>query len=80
MHLTLKKEATKPAASNVLQQQGRFDVFVDRYNRERPHPALGMKVPADLYVRSSRAYRGWRMGPRSFRAGSCGHRGKHGDL
>jgi hypothetical protein len=25
MHLTLKKEATKPAASNVLQQQARFD-------------------------------------------------------
>jgi len=58
MHLTLKKEATKPAASNVLQQQARFDVFVDRYNRERPHQALDMKVPADLYVRSSRVYRG----------------------
>jgi putative transposase len=25
MHLTLKKEATKPAAKNLLQQQGRFD-------------------------------------------------------
>ena len=29
MHLTLKKEATKPAAANVLQQQARFDAFVD---------------------------------------------------
>jgi len=58
MHLTLKKEATKPAASNVLQQQARFDVFVDRYNRDRPHQALDMKVPADLYVRSPRVYRG----------------------
>jgi hypothetical protein len=47
MHLTLKKEATKPASANVLQQQARFDAFVDRYNQERPHPALGMKVPAD---------------------------------
>ena len=45
MHLTLKTEATKPAAANVLQQQGRFDTFVDRYNRERPHQALGMRVP-----------------------------------
>ena len=26
--LTLKREATKPAAANVLQQQGRFDAFV----------------------------------------------------
>jgi putative transposase len=31
--LTLKKEATKPAAANVLQQQTRFDAFVDQYNR-----------------------------------------------
>ena len=58
MHLTLKKEATKPAAANVLQQQARFDAFVEQYNRERPHQALGMKVPADVYARSSRVYRG----------------------
>jgi putative transposase len=58
MHLTLKREATKPASANVLQQQARFDAFVDRYNRERPHQALGMKVPADLYTRSPRVYRG----------------------
>jgi hypothetical protein len=25
MHLTFKREATKPAAANVLQQQARFD-------------------------------------------------------
>jgi putative transposase len=58
MHLTLKREATKPAAANVLQQQARFDTFVAQYNRERPHQALNMKVPADLYVRSGRVYRG----------------------
>jgi putative transposase len=58
MHLTLKTEATKPAAANVLQQQARFDAFLERYNAERPHQALGMKVPADFYVRSPRVYRG----------------------
>lgn len=58
MHLTLKTEATKPAAANVLQQQARFDEFVDRYNRERPHQALGMKVPAELYTPSPRPYQG----------------------
>jgi putative transposase len=58
MHLTLKKEATKPAAANVLQQQARFDTFVDQYNHERPHQALAMKVPADLYARSPRRYHG----------------------
>jgi putative transposase len=58
MHLTLKKDATKPAAANVLQQQARFDTFGEQFNRERPHQALGMKVPADLYARSARVYRG----------------------
>ena len=58
MHLTLKTEATKPAASNVLQQQARFDAFLEHYNRERPHQALAMKVPADVYQPSPRPYRG----------------------
>ena len=58
MHLTLKREATKPAAANVLQQQARFDTFIDQFNRERPHQALGMQVPADVYARSPRMYRG----------------------
>jgi putative transposase len=58
MHLTLKKEATKPTAANVLQQQGRFDAFIERYNQDRPHQALAMKVPADIYERSPRVYRG----------------------
>ena len=58
MHLTLKKEATKPAADNLLQQQARFDRFLDIYNRERPHQALDMHYPAELYVPSARPYRG----------------------
>ena len=58
MHLTLKQEATKPAAHNFLQQQARFDDFIDCYNRERPHQALDMHCPAELYRPSSRPYRG----------------------
>src|SRR5579872_1161193 len=46
MHLTLKLEATKPAAKNFLQQQARFDDFIDGYNNERPHQALNMQCPA----------------------------------
>ena len=49
MHLTLKKAATKPAAAKVLQQQARFDTFIEEYSHERPHQALGMKVPGDVY-------------------------------
>jgi putative transposase len=58
MHLTLKKEATKPAAQNFLQQQAKFDDFIDCYNHERPHQALDMKYPAELYLPSPRPYRG----------------------
>jgi len=54
MHLVLKEETTRPAGDNVLQQQERFDKFIDVYNHDRPHEALGQKPPADLYVRSGR--------------------------
>jgi putative transposase len=58
MHLTLKKETTKPAAQNFLQQQARFDDFIACYNDERPHQALDMKYPAELYQPSPRPYHG----------------------
>ena len=58
MHLTLKKEATKPAAANFLQQQAKFDHFIEEFNQERPHEALGMKCPAEVYQPSTRTYKG----------------------
>ena len=58
MHLTLKKEATKPAAKNFLQQQGKFDRFIEEFNQERPHEAIGMKYPAEIYTPSLKPYKG----------------------
>ena len=58
MHLTLKKEATRPPAMNSLQQQARFDAFVNEFNAERPHEALAMKCPAEVYSDSPRSYLG----------------------
>jgi putative transposase len=58
MHLTLKREASKPAADNLLQQQGRFDAFVTCNNVERPRAALDMQVAASLYTPSATPYRG----------------------
>lgn len=57
MHLTLKKEATKPPAYNFLQQQDRFDHFRGVYNNDRPHQALGGMYPAEVYTPSAREYR-----------------------
>ena len=58
MHLTLKKEATRPPGLNSLQQQARFDDFVQEFNTERPHQAIAMKCPAELYTPSPRPYQG----------------------
>ena len=58
MHLTLKKETTRPPGMNALQQQARFDAFVAEFNDERPHEALAMKCPAEVYSASPRTYQG----------------------
>ena len=56
MHLTLKQEASKLPSYNFLQQQGRFDVFVEGYNNDRPHQALGGKYPGEVYTPSACEY------------------------
>ena len=58
MHLTLKREATRPPGMNSLQQQAKFDTFVAEFNTERPHEAIAMKCPAEVYRPSTRPYRG----------------------
>src|SRR5580698_4349037 len=58
MHLTLKKEATKPPGQNLLQQQEKFDIFIEEFNTQRPHQALDMKYPNELYTYSPRPYKG----------------------
>jgi transposase InsO family protein len=58
MHLTLKQETTRPPAMNSLQQQAKFDAFRQEFNTERPHEALAMKRPAEIYKPSTRIYGG----------------------
>jgi transposase InsO family protein len=58
MHLTLKREATRPPGINSLQQQARFDEFLKEFNMERPHEALAMKVPGEIYRPSAKPYAG----------------------
>lgn len=56
MHLTLKKETTLPPKYNLLQQQERFETFIEGYNNERPHQALNGKYPGEVYTPSPREY------------------------
>ena len=41
-----------------LQQQSKFDAFREEFNNERPHQALEMKCPAEIYTPSPRPYSG----------------------
>jgi len=58
MHRTLKLEATNKTIANLLQQQERFDDFRKEFNFERPHQAIEMKCPGDVYKESKRGYKG----------------------
>jgi len=54
-HETLKTETATPPRVSVRAQQAAFDRFRVHYNEERPHEALGMLVPSDLYKPSKRS-------------------------
>ncbi len=56
MHLTLKQSTTRPAASNILAQQEKFDAFREEFNQERPHEALDMETPSTVYSKSDRSF------------------------
>lgn len=56
LHLTLKQETIRPAAYNFLQQQERFDRFQDEYNLARPHEALEMRMPLEVYTTSCKRF------------------------
>jgi transposase InsO family protein len=55
MHRTLKAQTSRPPAANAAEQQARFDAFRRHFNEERPHEALGQRLPAELYTPSRRA-------------------------
>jgi putative transposase len=56
MHRSLKQATAQPPAANLRRQQESFDRFRQEYNWERPHEALQMKTPAELYLPNGRSY------------------------
>jgi putative transposase len=56
MHRTLKSTFPKQPAVAWEAQQQHFDLFMQHYNYERGHEALGQKTPASCYVPSPRPY------------------------
>lgn len=54
MHRTMKAECCRPASANRQAQQQRFDRWRRVCNEERPHEALGMRTPGQVYQPSAR--------------------------
>ena len=56
LHRTLKEATMQPPATSWRQQQRRFERFLQEYNEQRPHEALGQQFPGALYRCSPRSY------------------------
>jgi len=56
MHRVYKAEVASPPAHTPAGQQWRTTHWLNLYNHKRPHEALGMRVPAELYHKSRRRY------------------------
>lgn len=56
MHRDMAMELESSSAVDWATQQASLDTWRKTFNHERPHEAIGMKVPAELYRPSTRAY------------------------
>lgn len=56
MHQVYQRELASPAAASPRGQQWRTTRWIADYNHQRPHEALGQRVPATLYRQSRRSY------------------------
>jgi putative transposase len=61
MHADMANEMEADPAGTPKAQQRIADLWRQQFNNVRPHEAIGMKTPADLYRPSSRRYGGIRL-------------------
>ena len=58
MHRDMKTELEGQIDGSLNEHQKVFDKWRKEFIEVRPHEALGMKVPADVYVKSEKEYPG----------------------
>lgn len=56
MHRDMKGELQKTPAYSLAEEQERFDKWKREFNTVRPHEALDMKTPSELYRRSTKKF------------------------
>jgi transposase InsO family protein len=56
MHRDIAMELEIAAQDDIVRQQAELDQWRKIFNEERPHEALGLKTPSEVYVKSSRIY------------------------
>lgn len=57
-HRTMKQELLNHTEiADIEEAREKFAMWREKYNNERPHEALGMRRPADIYEPSSREYK-----------------------
>lgn len=56
MHRDIAVELESSAEVDMPTQQASLDMWRKTFNHERPHAAIGMQVPAELYQSSTRPY------------------------
>jgi hypothetical protein len=58
MHRDIAYELEGQIAGDLRQQAAALETWRRIFNEERPHEALGMRCPAELYRNSKRSYKG----------------------
>lgn len=58
MHLDIRNELECYSQEDLQSQQAAFDIWTTTFNQERPHEALGMQCPDQVYTPSTRPYTG----------------------
>jgi hypothetical protein len=57
MHLDMKNELEHKIDGDLKIHQSMFEIWRKEFNEERPHEALAMKKPAQVYTKSTRKYK-----------------------
>jgi len=56
MHLDIRRELQGMIEGGRKAHQAAFDLWQEEFNEVRPHEALGMRRPAEVYTKSERRY------------------------